>query len=1205
MTEQKPYAKRQAVALAVAAALLAASGAAAADQVNYDRITESIDSPTTDAVVTYTDQTADTFVTQPPVMPEDRDAQATGMTLTLNSLTVTNETTEGYSTSGSRNGLGITTNGGFVGTSAWKDPSTGGVHLAITGDVSVTARGNALQVSNNNNIDGTIGGNLTVKTTPGGGGVGLYASAGEHDATIDRGILLTLNGGEASITTDGFGIETDSSSATVKIEGASKTTISSTYVAIANYAGEVDIFGSGKGGAGGSVVVESTGVGTPYAVMSMGSGMVALQAGSVKVQNLNQTSDAVAAIGGNVVLTSLDANGTGVQVYSNAPASDNLNAQVPTIYAGQKGGVTIQAQNSPIEVLNQAGGQVITTSGESSVAINPSQMATGVRVNGNVTNDDKSSVGIYETGTGSYLKADKITTTASSSTYVVLHGDAAYTSLSGGTSEAMVDGQESYLVIQGADTGKALANVTTTQGALSGLSFAGNSTLTGNLNSFGIAPGYESKDDDMTRSCITLSLYENSAYKGTSTVTDGGHIYGTFSGAATMEGDVNVSGRSSGDIPSTWNFNGSGTGSFTGNMSLSDGAMAELWVTDTVKADGDFTAKDDKTLLYLMGSGESVLTGNVDASAGATAAVYLGDTAILNGDVTATGTSTKVTEVFYPGTTVNGDLTSSDSAAVTTQLGGTWNGTSTISGGTTDLEFTDASAVWNIAANSEVTSLKQSSGTINFPAAPSTGFTGTTLTIDGDYSADGGTVNMSTVLQGDTSPHDKIVVNGNTSGTANLVFTKVSGYGSQTIEGIKVVQVAGTSDAVFTKPDSNRLTAGAYIYDLKKVGNDWYLTSERDPNAKTVMLPHTYSNTTDNPSVTPTDDLSNNSASGDDVLPDVLPATDPTDPTTHIVKPELGSYAANLYGSNTLFTMSLYDRLGETRYSDALKSQKKSGNVWIRMQGGKNHTNMYDDQLTNRGTYGIVQVGGDLVTWPGSGDHRFHVGLMGGYAHQSTKTRSSDIGLTSKGKLSGYSAGFYATYMNDKPEATGPYADLWMIYQHFTDKVHASSAAEEEYHSKGWTGSLEAGYTFGLKDWVSASGTQNATRLQLQAQVIRMGVRADEHVDAENFTVQGTGAGNVRTRIGATAYHLFTNPKTGRAIKPYLTLNWYHDTKNFGVVYDGVKDRIEGTRNFGEVKFGIEGKVSKNVNLWGAALYQAGSHSYWNAGAFVGAKILF
>ena len=266
---------------------------------------------------------------------------------------------------------------------------------------------------------------------------------------------------------------------------------------------------------------------------------------------------------------------------------------------------------------------------------------------------------------------------------------------------------------------------------------------------------------------------------------------------------------------------------------------------------------------------------------------------------------------------------------------------------------------------------------------------------------------------------------------------------------------------------------------------------------------------------------------------------------------------------------------------------------------------MMDDQLTNRGDWGLVQVGGDVVSWAGSGDHRFHAGLMMGYAHQSEKTRSSEVGVTSKGKVSGYSAGLYATYMNAAPAGTGPYVDTWLMWQKFKNKVDPSNSVEESYDSKGFTGSIEAGYTFGLKDWVSASGTQNATRLQLQAQVIRMGVRADEHVDAENFTVQGTGAGNVRTRIGATAYHLFTNPKTGRAIKPYLTLNWYHDTKNFGVVYDGVKDHIEGARNFGEVKFGIEGKVSKNVNLWGAALYQAGSHSYWNAGAFIGAKVLF
>lgn len=70
MTEQKPYARRQAVALAVAAALLAASGAAAAEQVNYDRITTSINELDQDAVVTYTDDTDETIVGKVPVVLE-------------------------------------------------------------------------------------------------------------------------------------------------------------------------------------------------------------------------------------------------------------------------------------------------------------------------------------------------------------------------------------------------------------------------------------------------------------------------------------------------------------------------------------------------------------------------------------------------------------------------------------------------------------------------------------------------------------------------------------------------------------------------------------------------------------------------------------------------------------------------------------------------------------------------------------------------------------------------------------------------------------------------------------------------------------------------------------------------------------------------------------------------------------------------------
>jgi len=1170
------------VTAAVAAALLAMASGAGAETLT--RISTSIDEPNTDIEIHYSSDTADSDVIHAPVEP----GAAGGITVTAKSLTITDD---GSSDNINQTYAGISTNSAYPGSD---------ITLNIAEDLTVTVPRYAIQTSDGSSVTATIGGDLTLTTAT---GLGSTISAtdsgysGSDDTAAGSNVTLKLNGGKATVQTlkgspVGNAIHVWSPSSVIRIEGASETVISSQGTGISAYLGKVEISGSGENGSEGSITV--VGHGDGQAAIYTSGGSVSLQAGSVKAWGDGEGDytqgggSAISVAGGSVSITSLDSNGSGVQLLSlNGDRSQLDNPVIMTMGATSEsaGSVTIEALNSPIEILNDADKSSILTMG-GSVSVNSGQTATSVKVNGDITASFASTVGIYETGAGSYLKADTVKTIEDSSTTLVLQGDAAYTSFSGGTSEATADGDNSSLVIQEQDTASALANLTITQGAVANVSLSGNSTFTGNLSADGVAPGYEATADDKSRSVITVSLSGNGAFKGSTSVTNGGHVSGTLSEASSMEGDVSVTGATSGGVSSVWNFSANGTSTFTGNVTASGGAYAQYNASGDSKVNGNFTAKDANTLLYLIGTDESVLTGNFEVDSGAQGAVSIGNAAVLNGDVSAAGDGTMATVLIYPGATMNGDISSSDSAAVTVALDGTWNGSSTVSGGTTDVMFTYSSAVWNLAAASEVTTLKQSSGTINFPAAPATGFTGTTLTIDGDYSADGGTVNMSTVLQGDASAHDEIIVNGNTSGTANLVFTKVSGWGSQTVDGIKVVQVAGTSDAVFTKPESNRLTAGAYIYELKKIGSDWYLTSQRDPDASKIILPKTI----DDP---------------DPVQPDVIPAVDPTDPTIHYVKPELGSYAANMLASNTLFTTSLYDRLGETRYSDALKSQKKSGNVWIRMQGGKNHTNMYDDQLTNRGTYGVVQVGGDLVTWPGSGDHRFHVGLMGGYAHQSTKTRSSDIGLTSKGKLSGYSAGFYATFMNDKLEATGPYADLWMIYQHFTDKVHASSASEEEYHSKGWTGSLEAGYTFGLKDWVSASGTQNATRLQLQAQVIRMGVRADEHVDAENFTVQGTGAGNVRTRIGATAYHLFTNPKTGRAIKPYLTLNWYHDTKNFGVVYDGVKDHIEGTRNFGEVKFGIEGKVSKNVNLWGAALYQAGSHSYWNAGAFVGAKILF
>ena len=620
----------------------------------------------------------------------------------------------------------------------------------------------------------------------------------------------------------------------------------------------------------------------------------------------------------------------------------------------------------------------------------------------------------------------------------------------------------------------------------------------------------------------------------------------------------------------------SGSGAWDGGITVTGGSAADL----TIGAGGTF----QNTILSSQET-VSVTEGTLTIT----------DNGTWTGNAVASGSASTVTAAV--GGVWNGNLRVTDGASgsVTLKSGGTWNGgiertaesesaetadtpvvhaamllaTETASGtaSSVNLSFEGSDGVWNMPESQTVDSLTLGAGTVNFPAVtdPSS-FTGSTLTVNGNYTSDGGTIVMNTALAGDDSKTDKLVINGDTSGKTFVKVNNVGGSGSLTDKGIELIDVKGDSAGTFETAGTVR--GGAYVYSLaKESDSNWYLTSLYSP------------------------------------LPDLEP-----DIQKHQVRPEAASYATNLYVANTLFAMKLSDRMGESAYTEALKDPNRNARgVWLRTEGGHTRHEMADGQTTTRGNWGLVQVGGDIASWPASGSNRFHVGLMAGYAHERSNTGSSVVNYQSKGKISGYSAGIYGTWMNSDPTGTGPYVDTWLMYQRFKNTVDSSDyEVEETYHTKGFTASLEAGYTFRLKDWKSASGVDNATRLRLEGQVIRMGVRGGDHFEhSTGTTVAGTGAGNVRTRLGFTLYHLFANDRKGTAVKPYLTLNWYHDTKSFGAVMDGVKDTITGSRNFGEVKLGVEGKVTKNVNLWGAAGYQMGSHGLWNVEALIGAKILF
>ncbi|MCR6636526.1 autotransporter outer membrane beta-barrel domain-containing protein [Devosia sp.] len=124
-----------------------------------------------------------------------------------------------------------------------------------------------------------------------------------------------------------------------------------------------------------------------------------------------------------------------------------------------------------------------------------------------------------------------------------------------------------------------------------------------------------------------------------------------------------------------------------------------------------------------------------------------------------------------------------------------------------------------------------------------------TLTINGNYVGNGGTLEIETVLGDDSSATDLLIVTGDTSGNTNVRVINVGGVGAQTIEGIKIVEVGGASNGSFALlgdyllDGEQTVVAGAYGYRLYQNGvstpadGNWYLRSTAvSPGASAGLL---------------------------------------------------------------------------------------------------------------------------------------------------------------------------------------------------------------------------------------------------------------------------------------------------------------------------------------------------------------------------------
>uniref|UniRef100_UPI0013567FDC autotransporter outer membrane beta-barrel domain-containing protein n=1 Tax=Budvicia diplopodorum TaxID=1119056 RepID=UPI0013567FDC len=595
----------------------------------------------------------------------------------------------------------------------------------------------------------------------------------------------------------------------------------------------------------------------------------------------------------------------------------------------------------------------------------------------------------------------------------------------------------------------------------------------------------------------------------------------------------------------------------------------------TVETGAALRASEQKHLgrSAIADNGVTYLTANSrweleNAITGTGALVKQGaDSLVVNHDLTYTGNTTVDAGQLIIGDAVGSAGTLSGSAQVNVLANGTLSGLGDVVGSVnnqgTIASLNALTGYAGAAAGNQTIGALTNGGTIQLAGSQ----TGNTLTVNGDYTG-GGTLVVNTALGDDSSATDKLIITGDTSGNTGVVVNNVNGAGDQTVNGIEVVRVGGVSNGTFTL--NNRAVAGAYEYFLNKGGvatpNDggWYLRSQI-------------------PSPTPVDPTD----------PDApMPTPTPT-PADNIIRPEAGSYMANMAAAGKLFNLRLEDREGRAENSS----------MWLRQVGSR--TTFHDttgQSRTATNTY-VVQGGGEVWDSHFNDSDRLGVGLMAAYGNASSKTRSELSGYRSKGSVDGYSAGVYATWYQDAASLNGLYVDSWMQYSWLNADVNGEQLSNESYDIDGMSASVEAGYRMPVYQ-----GENGDVFITPQAQVTWSGISADDHREVNGTRVTSSGENNVQTRLGVKISRDGVSDKdkgSDKLFTVYAEANWLNNSQQVGAVLNGVEVKQSGARNLAELKLGSEGKLNKHVNLWTNVAQQMGDDGYSDTALIVGFKYKF
>ncbi|EHL5831859.1 fibronectin-binding autotransporter adhesin ShdA [Salmonella enterica] len=598
----------------------------------------------------------------------------------------------------------------------------------------------------------------------------------------------------------------------------------------------------------------------------------------------------------------------------------------------------------------------------------------------------------------------------------------------------------------------------------------------------------------------------------------------------------------------SWNATATSATPAHGTFTLGAGDSFEVTsVLGDKTGNGDWDGKS----LTKLGAGKLTLSG---------ANTYSGDTNVQEGTLWLAGDGT-IGEV-------------GSQQAVNVASGATFGGSNgtTVNGKVTNegtLVFGDSEETGAIfTLNGDLINM----GTMTSGSSSST--PGNTLYVDGNYTGNGGSLYLNTVLGDDDSATDKLVITGDASGTTDLYINGI-GDGAQTTNGIEVVDVGGvsTSDAFVLK---NEVNASLYTYRLywNESDNDWYLASKAQSDDDDSGGDDTPSDGGDDGgNVTPPDD----GGDGGNVTPpddggDVAPQ----------YRADIGAYMGNQWMARNLQMQTLYDREG-SQYRNA------DGSVWARFKAGKAESEAVSGNIDMDSNYSQFQLGGDILAW-GNGQQSFTVGVMASYINadtDSTGNRGADGSqFTSSANVDGYNLGVYATWYADAQTHSGAYVDSWYQYGFYNNSVESGDAGSESYDSTANAVSLETGYRYDI-----ALSNGNTVSLTPQAQVVWQNYSADSVKDNYGTRIDGQDGDSWTTRLGLRVDgKLYKGSRT--VIQPFAEANWLHTSDDVSVSFDDATVKQDLPANRAELKVGLQADIDKQWSVRAQVAGQTGSNDF-------------